>query len=564
MPRNLKAQTIRSVSHALTALVVALALFGVTAAYCAPASAHASAIPSDLVTSRQALSTATTGTGHGSGFAPNPKATPVSQVASNITRDRLQVVDLSAYNPPVGDQASVNSCIAWATGYYLLGWYATRNGYYPNGGFAADNLYDRIVYPHIAENPGTTFPQNLDLMRNKGIDTVRDVNSFNNGSQLLNNAQLTNAGAYGITSYEDKLNDNADAFVAWIRSTLASGNPIALGLSVYPELRYPAAPNGYVAAPTSGETPEPVGHAVFAYGYNQSGLWVENQWGTSWGNNGYGILSWDYVRQQGHEAVSIMPMSAPSTFQQLPGGAIDIAIDANSSGGGDTWVIGTNAVYGGYGIFHWNATTWTWEAVDGGAVRITIDDTHTPWVVNAFGNIFRRVNGVWQQVPGAARDIAAGAKGVWVIGRTTQSLRCRPTPCNENIYHWTGSDWQQFSGGALRIAIDGAGDPWAITSGGGIIHWTDSAWQQLPGLANDIACDNSGSVVVFGFTARANCWVIGVDGGIFQWHSTAAIGSHVESGSWVAIPGMAVAITVAPTSYPWVVNSGGGIFEYVD
>src|SRR5262245_49176851 len=154
-------------------------------------------------------------------------------------------------------------------------------------------------------------------MKGQGIDSVRDLHSYS-GLQLLNNAQLTNAAAYGITDYVDVHNDNADAFVAWVKATLSSGNPIAIGISIYPELRHPAAPNGYVAAPTSEETPEPIGHAVFAYGYSQAGLWIENQWGTGWGDIGYGILSWDYVRQQGHEAVSITPMSAPSTFQQLP------------------------------------------------------------------------------------------------------------------------------------------------------------------------------------------------------------------------------------------------------
>src|SRR5579871_3646098 len=35
-------------------------------------------------------------------------------------------MDLTPYDPPVGDQGSVNSCVSWATGYYLRGWLANR------------------------------------------------------------------------------------------------------------------------------------------------------------------------------------------------------------------------------------------------------------------------------------------------------------------------------------------------------------------------------------------------------------------------------------------------------
>lgn len=40
------------------------------------------------------------------------------------------------------------------------------------------------------------------------------------------------------------------------------------------------------------------GHAVNLCGYDQEGVYVLNQWGTSWGANGYAIMKWDiYLKE---------------------------------------------------------------------------------------------------------------------------------------------------------------------------------------------------------------------------------------------------------------------------
>jgi hypothetical protein len=371
-------------------------------------------------------------------------------------------------------------------------------------------------------------------------------------------AQRTHAAAYKIADYTDLINDGSAGFAGWIRATLASGNPIAIGFPIYPEFRNATATTSYIVAPTTGEISEGL-HATFAYGYDQTGLKIENQWGGNWGNAGYAVLSWDFVNRYALEAVSVTPPSPPPTWQQLPGGATDISVGAiSNAGGGEAWAIGANPVYGGYGISHWNPITWQWEAVNGGAVRIAVDAFLAPWVISSFGNIFRWTGGTWQQMPGSARDIAVSSNGsIWVVGWSTSDLRCRPNPCDGGIYRWTGSAWQQMPGSANRITVDQWDDPWVVTSGGGISHWTGSAWQQLPGAATDIACGS-------GNAYHADCWVTGTDGGIYHWHSTGSPFTHVESGSWEAVPGSAVTITVGPSHNPWVANGGGSIFEYVD
>ena len=89
-------------------------------------------------------------------------------------------------------------------------------------------------------------------------------------------------------------------------------------------------------------------------------------------------------------------------WQLLPGAAKDIDVGAD----GSAWVIGTNPVPGGFGIYRFNGSGW--DNVPGGAVRIGVGPDGLPWVVNSGGSIFRRSSNDWQLLPGAAVDIDVG------------------------------------------------------------------------------------------------------------------------------------------------------------
>jgi hypothetical protein len=146
-------------------------------------------------------------------------------------------------------------------------------------------------------------------------------------------------------------------------------------------------------------------------------------------------------------------------WQQLPGAAKDIGIGAN----GAVWVIGTNAVPGGFGIWTWTGTTWT--AIDGGGVRIAVDPTGAPWVVNNAGGIFRRVGNQWQQTSGAANDIGIGANGTVVVIGTNA--------VNGGFGIWAlnaAGNWDAIPGGATNVAVGPNGLPWVVNSSYGIFE----------------------------------------------------------------------------------------------
>jgi hypothetical protein len=562
----------RVTARALTALSLALALLVVTSAcsgavvgtdttatpggQSTPGSKTANPRPGD-----RPLSTPGAG-GHATGFMPNPQARPA--VPATNSGALPAVVDLGYYNPPVGDQGQVGSCVAWATAYYLRGWYADRDGYYPDDGFSSMYTYAQIAK---GSDNGSTFAQNLDIQKGQGVDTRRDYlgDRTDDYATQPSDAERTNAARYKIADYVDvtngyrlggpTANTYATAFQLWIENVLATRNPIAIALPVYSEFEHASSTTSYIDTPhflefSAGD------HAVFAYGYDQKGLWIENSWGTDWGKNGTAELSWDFVKFFAFEAVAISPPTRPTAWLQLPGSISDISIGAN----GSVWAIGTNPVYGGNGIYQWDAATWTWNAVDGGAVRIAVDPSGNPWVVNKFGNIFRRAGSAWQQVSGSARDIAIGGNGyVWIVGWTpSDGYICRPGPCDGGIYLYNGLGWQQIPGLANRIAVDGQGIPWVVTTSGAISQWVGfdlagNHWQQMPGSATDIVI--GGEPI-----SQRMPWVIGSDSGIYYGHPIIQSGVHTVS--WTAIPGSGIAIAAAPSDNPWIVNSDGSIVEY--
>jgi hypothetical protein len=217
-----------------------------------------------------------------------------------------------------------------------------------------------------------------------------------------------------------------------------------------------------------------------------------------------------------------------------PGAGYDIGVGDYSS---SVWVIGTNPVPGGYGIYRWNGSNW--DGIDGGAVRISVGPNNTPWVVTDVGNIFVLNGSDWQLLPGLATDIGVGADGsAWAIG-------IDPVPGGYGIYRWNGSDWDNMNGGAVRIAVSRDGTPWVVNDAGNIFVLNGGEWQLLPGLATDIA------------TGIHTTWVTGINpvpGGydIYYWKGDT---------EWAVVDGGAV--NIAGDGAPWVITSEGKIFSSI-
>ncbi|MDP9199388.1 MAG: hypothetical protein M3O07_09275 [Pseudomonadota bacterium] len=218
-------------------------------------------------------------------------------------------------------------------------------------------------------------------------------------------------------------------------------------------------------------------------------------------------------------------------WQLTDGAARDVGVGAD----GSVWVIGTNAVGGGYGIYR--RTNNTWVNVPGGAERIAVDPQGNAWVVNNTNTISRFDGSQWVTVSGqTARDIGVGANGtVWAIGTVAEAG-------GYAIHRSTdkGASWVKIPGSAVRVSVDPQGNGWVVNNTNNIFRFDGSKWVQLTGAATDV-----------GIGADGAAWVIGTDNGIYRW----------ENNNWAKKPGGAAQIAAGPHGAVWVVNQGNQIYQ---
>jgi hypothetical protein len=173
--------------------------------------------------------------------------------------------------------------------------------------------------------------------------------------------------------------------------------------------------------------------------------------------------------------------SVGEIFQRINNGWISrpgiLAKDIGVGGGGEVWVIGTNPVGTGedFGVWRWEG--YGWAPIPGGGIRIDVDSTGEPWVVNSKGEIWQRLNNDWIKRPGLAKDIGISKlhceghgrerSSVWVIGTN-------PVGDGQDfgIYSWTGNDWRQSGGGGVQITVASCW-PYIVNSKGEIYQLRD-------------------------------------------------------------------------------------------
>jgi hypothetical protein len=200
-------------------------------------------------------------------------------------------VDLSQGAPVAGDQGQTGSCATFATGYSAMGWWDARTSL---GGapYAPMFLYAQQVQGDCSS--GTSIEGDLDIMKSQGIDTAADYEPMEQDLDCATQPTVQNlavAAKYKVLDYENP--DMSDPKTAIVQE-LAAGRPLVLGIEVYDNFFNATASDYLIGAPGPGEGSNG-GHGITAFKYDANGVWILNSWGTSWGLQGWGELSWDFI-----------------------------------------------------------------------------------------------------------------------------------------------------------------------------------------------------------------------------------------------------------------------------
>jgi hypothetical protein len=253
----------------------------------------------------------------------------------NLKTASCPSVDLATMFPTPGQQGIQGSCVSWATGYYIKSyWEGIENSW--NLNTAAHITSPQYIYSqtHATDGSGgggSYVYQALNLLASQGAATL-DVCPYDPfdefGFRTLPTDPMRqqafrfrNSGWSALSMYD----------VSTIKDWLCNGVPVVLGdLPVYPDfdnLDFGNDTYDDMSGALRGL------HAIALIGYDDTkqAFKFVNSWGTFWGLNGYGWISYNLV--------------SGYPFQSY------IMVDAPNPPIAETWNSTSNAGIGGLGYY---------------------------------------------------------------------------------------------------------------------------------------------------------------------------------------------------------------------
>ena len=243
--------------------------------------------------------------------------TPTRDVAKKFPTVRARRIDVSSIFQPdlrqwtetPGNQGGLGSCVSWAIGYGMAGWWANKKGKV----VASDWFNPMSVYSVTrtgAEPPGGSFPADaMTRVRDVGVTKASDysVNEFNY-SHTPTAGEVAAGSPFRFTSFRVLFN-TADPYVpagndgiSMIKKELSSGRPVQVSMLVYDDFMNTSKVNNSTPYTNGASSPYVGRHAILAVGYNSNGLLIQNSWGTGWGEGGFKRLAWSFVRDNVYRA----------------------------------------------------------------------------------------------------------------------------------------------------------------------------------------------------------------------------------------------------------------------
>jgi len=234
----------------------------------------------------------------------NPEVTQVFSIPLRTRASLLSAVDLSSQMPPVGNQGSQGSCVAWAFGYYHKthtewrekGWDVNL----PQNQFSPAFIYNQI---NGGVDGGSYF--------NDAMKAILDNGDANMNLMPYNQSDFTTWPSDTAYSYATRyrgangywIDCSTDPGLNLIKAQLNNGFTVVLAIYVWSNLDYiDSYQNTYCVADQNGSNRG--GHGVTIVGYDDNRVTHDgigafklvNSWGTAWGDSGYFWMSYQAVK----------------------------------------------------------------------------------------------------------------------------------------------------------------------------------------------------------------------------------------------------------------------------
>lgn len=264
----------------------------------------------------------------------DPRDYQLMQYRPDIMAEALpSSVDLRGTSmPPIGNQGSLGSCVAWACVRAYR--FVQRKSSYPD--FDGSELFE---YANARKIGGFPLSQDTGAYLRDGIKALADSGNADESTWPYDISKFSQEPP--ATAYSNAVSHQATRYLSVpnmeqsVKAVLANGYPVVFGIPIYQN--FPMG-NGVETIP------DPVGqviggHAMCVVGYDDSrrAYLLANSWGPSWGANGYAWMSYNYFTSQASDLWMIETVEGeapppPPTPTTIPYYVSGIRYDLMSNG----------------------------------------------------------------------------------------------------------------------------------------------------------------------------------------------------------------------------------------
>lgn len=242
----------------------------------------------------------------------------IDKVAERPTRDLSNVppvVSLREYTPTPGEQGEKGTCVAWSSSYaartisYCIQHAIKDKTEINKLAFSANYIYYHIKQPGDADcTGGAKVEMAMKVLTDKG-DLLSKENIPDCTPKIESHTDLA-AKDYSIKAYAalsntfGKITKNE---VITMKKSLAEKKPIIFSIKCFKSF-FEVGKDGLWKQP---ENDSIVGnHAMCIIGYDENkaggAFEIMNSWGTDWGDNGFGWITYEDMKKYGSYALELM------------------------------------------------------------------------------------------------------------------------------------------------------------------------------------------------------------------------------------------------------------------